>query len=233
MLTKETYLSTRGFAGYGRGCRPAFLEAMVPALTPIAQTAANPLKRFGVVFVPLGERPGFWTPTKAGADFEFTTILNSLEPLPELDHYCFRVVQSARRTRRQRGGMAQRIGSLPNHRRKRQGGRHGGSGHCQQNRSGHALPFARIGDRGFHRMDRRLRHGLQLCLHEYDFLEKRHHAASHGNQSPRGLRTHVRTTRHEDSKARSHAGEPQHSGFGSGGCCGSRKETRNKGSRPT
>jgi len=49
-------------------------------MTPIVQTAANPLKRFGVVFVPLGERPGFWTPTKVGADFEFTTILKSLEP---------------------------------------------------------------------------------------------------------------------------------------------------------
>jgi hypothetical protein len=57
-----------------------FLEAMAPAMTPIVQTAANPLKRFGVVFVPLGERPGFWTPTKVGADFEFTTILKSLEP---------------------------------------------------------------------------------------------------------------------------------------------------------
>jgi hypothetical protein len=57
-----------------------FLEAMVPALTPTAKTAANPLKRFGAVFVPLGERPGFWTPSKVGADFEFTPILKPLEP---------------------------------------------------------------------------------------------------------------------------------------------------------
>jgi hypothetical protein len=57
-----------------------FLESMVPAFTPTARTAANPLKRFGAVFVPLGERPGYWTPKKVGVDFEFTPILKSLEP---------------------------------------------------------------------------------------------------------------------------------------------------------
>jgi len=53
---------------------------MVPAFTPTARTAANPLKRFGAIFVPLGERPGYWTPETAGADFEFTPILKPLEP---------------------------------------------------------------------------------------------------------------------------------------------------------
>jgi len=56
-----------------------FLEAMVPALTATAQTAANRPRRFGVVFVPLGERPGFWTPKTVGADFEFTQILKPIE----------------------------------------------------------------------------------------------------------------------------------------------------------
>jgi len=52
---------------------------MVPAMTATAQTAANPVPRFGVVFVPLGERPGYWTPKTVGADFEMTTILEPLE----------------------------------------------------------------------------------------------------------------------------------------------------------
>src|ERR1051325_9578147 len=56
-----------------------FLDAMVPSFTALAQTAARPVTRFGVVFVPLGERPGFWTPKKVGADFEMTTILQPLE----------------------------------------------------------------------------------------------------------------------------------------------------------
>ncbi len=66
--------------GIGATVTLPFLEAMVPALTPVAQTAASPLLRFGVVFVPLGERPGYWTPARAGSGFEFTTILKPVEP---------------------------------------------------------------------------------------------------------------------------------------------------------
>jgi len=80
MFTKKHISRRAVLRGMGATVALPFLEAMAPAMTPIVQTAANPLKRFGVVFVPLGERPGFWTPTKVGADFEFTTILKSLEP---------------------------------------------------------------------------------------------------------------------------------------------------------
>jgi hypothetical protein len=65
--------------GMGAALALPFLEAMVPALTATARTAANPPRRFGAVFVPLGERPGFWTPATVGADFEFTPILKPIE----------------------------------------------------------------------------------------------------------------------------------------------------------
>jgi len=65
--------------GMGAAVALPFLDAMVPSFTALAQTAAKPVTRFGVVFVPLGERPGFWTPKKVGADFEMTTILQPLE----------------------------------------------------------------------------------------------------------------------------------------------------------
>jgi Protein of unknown function (DUF1552) len=74
-ITRRTVLR-----GMGTAIALPFLEAMVPAFVPTARTAANPLKRFGAVFVPLGERPGYWTPSKVGADFEFTPILKPLEP---------------------------------------------------------------------------------------------------------------------------------------------------------
>src|SRR5215471_20252987 len=81
MFTMRKHLSRRAvLRGMGATVALPFLEAMVPALTPVAKTAASPLMRFAVVFVPLGERPGYWTPTKAGTDFEFTPILKSLEP---------------------------------------------------------------------------------------------------------------------------------------------------------
>ena len=81
MFATKKFMSRRTvLRGMGAAIALPFLEAMVPALTPTARTAANPLKRFGAIFVPLGERPGYWTPTKVGADFEFTPILKSLEP---------------------------------------------------------------------------------------------------------------------------------------------------------
>jgi uncharacterized protein DUF1552 len=59
------------------------LDAMVPASTALAKTAAVPARRFGAIFVPMGERPGSWTPKTTGAGFEFTPILKPLEPLRE------------------------------------------------------------------------------------------------------------------------------------------------------
>lgn len=81
MVATKRFISRRTvLRGMGVGVALPFLEAMVPAFTPTARTPANPLKRFGAIFVPLGERPGYWTPAKAGADFEFTPILKPLEP---------------------------------------------------------------------------------------------------------------------------------------------------------
>src|SRR5947209_2904673 len=81
MFATKRFISRRTvLRGMGATIALPFLEAMVPAFTPSARTAASPLKRFGAVFVPLGERPGYWTPAKEGADFEFTPILKPLEP---------------------------------------------------------------------------------------------------------------------------------------------------------
>src|SRR6185295_3830561 len=80
MFITKKFMSRRAvLRGMGVAVGLPFLESMMPALTATAQTAANPVKRFGVVFVPLGERPGYWTPKAAGADFEFTPILKPLE----------------------------------------------------------------------------------------------------------------------------------------------------------
>jgi hypothetical protein len=81
MFAMKKHISRRAvLRGAGAAVALPFLESMVPALTASSQTAAKPVTRFGVVFVPLGERPGYWTPTKVGADFEFTPILKPIEP---------------------------------------------------------------------------------------------------------------------------------------------------------
>jgi len=65
--------------GIGAGVALPFLDAMLPAGRAHAQ-ATLPPKRFGVVFVPHGERPGFWTPSTVGRDVELSTILAPLAP---------------------------------------------------------------------------------------------------------------------------------------------------------
>jgi hypothetical protein len=55
------------------------LDAMVPALTATQRTAAAPVRRFGAIFVPMGERPSHWTPATTGPGFEFSPILKPIE----------------------------------------------------------------------------------------------------------------------------------------------------------
>ena len=66
-----------------------FLDAMVPASTALAQTAAVPKLRTGFFYLPHGAIMGNpshgpamdrWTPSGAGADFKLSQILASLEP---------------------------------------------------------------------------------------------------------------------------------------------------------
>ncbi|MBZ5575991.1 MAG: DUF1552 domain-containing protein [Acidobacteriia bacterium] len=66
-----------------------FLDAMVPAGTAFAQTAAVPKLRMGFFYLPHGAIMGNtkygpamdkWTPAGAGADFKLSPILASLEP---------------------------------------------------------------------------------------------------------------------------------------------------------
>src|SRR6185295_6128066 len=66
--------------GLGVGVALPFIDAMVPALTHAAQTAAKPQLRMGFVYIPHGVIMREWTPAAAGADFEFTPILKPLEP---------------------------------------------------------------------------------------------------------------------------------------------------------
>jgi len=51
------------------------LDAMIPALTPLAQAQAlTAPKRFVGVWHPQGAAPGYWSPLQGGSDFEFSYI---------------------------------------------------------------------------------------------------------------------------------------------------------------
>src|SRR5262245_62741968 len=80
MFITKTALSRRTvLRGLGATLSLPLLEAMVPALTATAKTAGAPTKRFGAVFVPMGERPSHWTPSTSGVGFEFSAILKPIE----------------------------------------------------------------------------------------------------------------------------------------------------------
>jgi hypothetical protein len=59
------------------------LDAMIPAGTAWAQTAAAPSPRLGFIYFPHGALQEEWTPTKVGRDFDFPYILKPLEPFRE------------------------------------------------------------------------------------------------------------------------------------------------------
>src|SRR4051812_49250913 len=56
------------------------LDAMVPAGTLLAQTAATPKPRFVATFIPHGAAPGYWVPNTEGTGFTFPMIFQPLEP---------------------------------------------------------------------------------------------------------------------------------------------------------
>src|SRR5204862_570135 len=81
MFISKKHLSRRTFLrGAGVTLALPMLEAMLPAQTPLSQTAANPKNRFVGIFFPHGMAPGYWVPKAEGSSFEFPFILQPLEP---------------------------------------------------------------------------------------------------------------------------------------------------------
>jgi hypothetical protein len=68
MFVTKRHISRRTvLRGAGAVLSLPLLEAMVPASTALAQTAAAPKQRFVGLFVPHGGAPGYWEPKTAGA----------------------------------------------------------------------------------------------------------------------------------------------------------------------
>src|SRR5436190_2722213 len=53
---------------------------MVPSMTALAATPANPVRRLGFVYIPMGANISQWTPPGAGSLGELSPILRSLTP---------------------------------------------------------------------------------------------------------------------------------------------------------
>ncbi len=82
MLITKKHISRRQLLrGAGTTLALPLLDAMIPASTALAQTAAVPPPRFFAGFVPHGAAPGYWVPEKEGAlPAELPFIWKHLEP---------------------------------------------------------------------------------------------------------------------------------------------------------
>jgi hypothetical protein len=65
--------------GLGTALALPLLDAMVPALSAMARTAASSTRRLGVVYIPNGMAMEYWTPTTEGAGFELPVVMKPLE----------------------------------------------------------------------------------------------------------------------------------------------------------
>jgi hypothetical protein len=84
MIVTKMALPRRTFLrGMGTALALPLLDAMVPALSALAQTAASPVRRLGFVYIPMGMNAAAWTPALEG---HITDLSPSLGPLtPVLD----------------------------------------------------------------------------------------------------------------------------------------------------
>src|SRR5438045_6750342 len=90
MFITKKHISRRAvLKGAGVALALPFLDAMVPARTALAQTAAVPKMRMGFFYMPHGAimyntshgaAMDKWTPSGSSANFKLSPILASLEP---------------------------------------------------------------------------------------------------------------------------------------------------------
>jgi hypothetical protein len=77
-LPRRTFLR-----GAGAALALPLLDAMVPALTPAAETPAAPVRRLGFIFFPMGCDQSRWTPPGTDKLGELSPILSPLAPVKD------------------------------------------------------------------------------------------------------------------------------------------------------
>jgi hypothetical protein len=81
MFITKKHLSRRTvLRGVGATVALPLLDAMIPAHTALAQTAATGVPRMGFIYFPHGAIMDKWTPTAEGSQFELPPLLEPLRP---------------------------------------------------------------------------------------------------------------------------------------------------------
>jgi hypothetical protein len=81
MIIVKKALGRRTFLrGAGASLALPLLDAMVPSMTALAATPANPVRRLAFVYIPMGANIAQWTPQSTGTITELSPTLKSLTP---------------------------------------------------------------------------------------------------------------------------------------------------------
>ena len=223
MFITKKHISRRTILrGGGAALALPLLDAMIPAATALAQTAATPKPRFVGCFVPHGMAPGYWVPEhrrRAGRHAALQLEAAGTIPGSHRDHerpaFPLGGTASGRDRRRPLGGrrVPVREQTQEDRRSRRLRGHHHRSDHRAKDRPGkpdavHAARGRRSG-REFEQLRRR----LQLHLHQHDLLVHADSAAADGTESAGGVRAHVRRRQYGRAARRAAQAGPQHSGF--------------------
>jgi hypothetical protein len=78
-ITKKALPRRTFLRGMGATLALPLLDAMVPAASAMASTAAVPVRRLGFVYIPNGANMSAWTHKGSGTGFEFSSALAPLE----------------------------------------------------------------------------------------------------------------------------------------------------------
>ena len=90
MIIRRISLPRRTFLrGMGATLALPFLDAMVPALSAMAKTAAPP-RRLGFVYVPQGVNWMKWIPEGEGRGVQFLTVADATRAVPRPTGHSFR-----------------------------------------------------------------------------------------------------------------------------------------------
>ncbi len=79
IITRKAIPRRTVLKGIGAGLALPLLDGMVPAFAAIRNSAAAPVRRFGVFYVPNGMAMKHWTPNTDGLGFESTRLLSHLD----------------------------------------------------------------------------------------------------------------------------------------------------------
>jgi hypothetical protein len=80
IITKKALPRRTFLRGIGATLALPLLDAMVPSMTALAATPANPVRRLGFVYIPMGSNISQWTPSGEGRLGELSPTLRSLSP---------------------------------------------------------------------------------------------------------------------------------------------------------